>query len=87
MKHPSKEIESNPIPFIINEYEVDERTLPLVTQGTDNNKTRELNVFEDLVDEMVRSPWSSDAWIAANIWELPKVGSIFVLTKTRSGGI
>ena len=51
MKHPAKEIESNPIPFIVNEYEVDEKTLPTTIQGTDNNETRELNVFEDLVDE------------------------------------
>ena len=51
MKHPSKEIESNPITFIVNEYEVDEQTLPPVTQGTDNNETRELDVFQDLVDE------------------------------------
>ena len=51
MKHPSKDIESNPISFVINEYEVDELPLPLFTEGTDNNQTRELSVFEDLVDE------------------------------------
>jgi hypothetical protein len=51
MKHPSKEIESDPIPYIINEYQVDEISLPLAPRGTDNNETRILNVFEDLVDE------------------------------------
>ncbi|TWU58807.1 hypothetical protein Poly51_15870 [Rubripirellula tenax] len=51
MKHPTKEIESNPIPFIVDEYTVDERVLPLDIEGTDNNETRLLNVFDDLVDE------------------------------------
>jgi len=51
MKHPTKDIESNPISFVINEYEVDELPLPLNPEGTDNNETRKLNVFEDLVDE------------------------------------
>ena len=51
MKHPSKEIESDPHPYIINEYQVDEISLPLALRGTDNNETRILNVFEDLVDE------------------------------------
>lgn len=30
---------------------MDEQRIPLVLEGTDNEKTRELNVFEDLVDE------------------------------------
>ncbi|MDA7878012.1 ABC transporter permease [bacterium] len=51
LKHPSKDIETNPRTFDINEYEVDELFLDLDQEGTDNNKTRELNVFEDLVDE------------------------------------
>lgn len=51
MKHPTKQIESNPIAFVIDEYEVDERILPLEIEGTDNNQTRMLKVFEDLVDE------------------------------------
>ena len=51
MKHPLKEIESNPIAFVIDEYDVDEKTLPLQIEGTDNNETRMLSVFEDLVDE------------------------------------
>ncbi|MGI9470078.1 MAG: ABC transporter permease [Rubripirellula sp.] len=51
MKHPTKQIESNPIAFVIDEYEVDERILPLEIEGTDNNQTRMLSVFDDLVDE------------------------------------
>ena len=51
MKHPSNNVESNPIPFSVDEYKVDERILPLQIEGTDNNETRMLNVFEDLVDE------------------------------------
>lgn len=51
MKHPEKLIESNPIAFIVDEYEVDEKILPLQIEGTDGNETRMLNVFKDLVDE------------------------------------
>tara|TARA_R110002049_G_scaffold4601_6_gene32888 strand:- start:89136 stop:91034 length:1899 start_codon:yes stop_codon:yes gene_type:complete len=48
---PTRQIESNPINFIVDEYEVDEKTLPLEIEGTDENETRMLNVFEDLVDD------------------------------------
>jgi ABC-type transport system involved in multi-copper enzyme maturation permease subunit len=51
MKHPVKKIETNPIPFVVQEYDVDEKILPLEIEGTDNNETRMLNVFQDLVDE------------------------------------
>ncbi len=51
MKHPGSEIESNPIVFVVDEYDVDEKILPLDIEGTDNNETRMLNVFDDLVDE------------------------------------
>ena len=51
MKHPTKAIETNPIAFIVNEYAVDEKTLPLEMEGTDGNETRVLSVFDDLVDE------------------------------------
>ncbi len=54
MKHPSKEIASNPITFVVAEYDVDEQRLPLQIEGTDNNETRMLNVFEDLVDQQGR---------------------------------
>ncbi len=51
MKHPSRQIESNPIAFVVDEYDVDEKVLPLQIEGHDNNETRMLNVFDDLVDE------------------------------------
>ncbi len=51
MKHPTKQIETNPITFVVDEYAVDEKVLPLEMEGTDNNETRVLSVFEDLVDE------------------------------------
>jgi hypothetical protein len=51
MKHPSQEIESNPRAFVIHEYEVDEQILDLDIEGTSNNETMMLNVFDDLVDE------------------------------------
>ncbi len=51
MKHPTKPISSNPIAFIVDEYTVDEKELPLESQGTDGNETRIVNVFDDLVDE------------------------------------
>jgi hypothetical protein len=52
MKHPDNKTESNPIPFVVDEYQVDEKTLPLEIEGTDQNgETRVLNVFEDLVNE------------------------------------
>jgi hypothetical protein len=54
MKHPTKEIASNPINFVVAEYDVDEKRLPLQIEGTDNNQTRMLNVFDDLVDEQGR---------------------------------
>ncbi|MEC8475716.1 MAG: ABC transporter permease, partial [Planctomycetota bacterium] len=54
MKHPSKEIETNPIQFVIDEYNIDELDLPLTLEGTDATVTRQLNVFEDLVDEQGR---------------------------------
>lgn len=51
MKHPSKPIETNPIAFVIDEYTVDEKVLPLEMEGTKDNETTKLNVFEDLVDD------------------------------------
>jgi hypothetical protein len=51
MKHPTKAIESNPIAFVVNEYAVDEKILPIEIEGTAGEETRMLNVFDDLVDE------------------------------------
>ncbi|MEM6692404.1 MAG: hypothetical protein AAF664_23435 [Planctomycetota bacterium] len=54
MKHPTQEIESNPVNFAVNEYQVDEKTLDLDVEGTADGETRMLNVFEDLVDDRGR---------------------------------
>lgn len=54
LKHPSKEIASDPITFVIAEYDVDQQELPLEIKGTDNNEARMLSVFDDLVDEQGR---------------------------------
>ena len=51
MKHPTKAIETNPIPFVVDEYAVDEKELSLDYEGTDGDETRMLNVYDDLVDE------------------------------------
>ena len=51
MKHPTKAIETNPIAFVVDEYAVDEKILPLDYEGTDGDETRMLDVFDDLVDE------------------------------------
>lgn len=52
MKNPETNAQSDPIEFTVEEYQVDERTLPLVNAGVDaSGKTRDLNVFEDLVSE------------------------------------
>lgn len=51
MKHPTKSIETNPIAFVVDEYTVDEKVLPLEMEGTKDNETTTLNVFQDLVDE------------------------------------
>ena len=51
LKHPDRNVESNPIVFEVNEYDIDERTLPLEIEGTDEDRTRMLSVFDDLVTE------------------------------------
>jgi hypothetical protein len=51
MKHPDREVESDPIIFEVDEYEVDERLLPLKVEGTEGDQARMLNVFDDLVNE------------------------------------
>lgn len=43
------QIESDPIGFLTKEYQVDEKLIPLELPGTDGEKARTLNVFEDLV--------------------------------------
>ena len=39
---------------MVDEYDVDEQNLPLQIEGTDNNQTRMLSLFDDLVDEQGR---------------------------------
>ena len=52
LKHPNRDTESNPRKFVVTEYQVDERVMPLDLEGTDDEGvTRMLNVFEDLVNE------------------------------------
>lgn len=52
MKNPDNNAQADPIEFTVEEYQIDERTLPLVRSGVDaEGVTRELDVFEDLVSE------------------------------------
>ncbi len=51
LKHPDRDVESNPIVFEVNEYDIDERTLPPEIEGTDGDETRVLSLFDDLVTE------------------------------------
>ena len=50
IKNPDTNAQSNPIPFVVDEYQVDEKTLQLEMEGTDeNDDTRVLSTFDDLV--------------------------------------
>ena len=52
LKNPDNKTESNPIAFVVDEYQVDEKLLPLEIEGTDDaGEARMLNVFSDLVNE------------------------------------
>ncbi len=44
-------IESNPITFVVQEYDVSEQLLPRQIEGTDGQTTRQLSLFDDLVSE------------------------------------
>jgi len=44
-------IESNPITFVVQEYDVSEQLLPRQIEGTDGQTTRQLSLFDDLVAE------------------------------------
>jgi len=44
-------IESNPITFVVQEYDVAEERLPLQIEGTDGTVIRQLDLFDDLVSE------------------------------------
>lgn len=43
------QVESDPIGFLTKEYQVDEKLIPVELAGTDGEKARTLNLFEDLV--------------------------------------
>ena len=50
MRNPDTGAEANPIPFIVEEYQVDEKLLPLQVQGTNaDGDSDDLDVFQDLV--------------------------------------
>lgn len=50
MRNPDNpKIESNPITFVVQEYDVAEETLPRAVEGTDGNAVRTLSLFDDLV--------------------------------------
>lgn len=52
MRNPETGAESNPVPFTVEEYQIDERILPLEIEGTDaDGETRVLSVYDDLVSE------------------------------------
>ncbi|MGV3484719.1 MAG: ABC transporter permease [Planctomycetaceae bacterium] len=45
------QIESTPITFVVQEYEIVEEKLPLEIEGTDGVATKKLSLFDDLVTE------------------------------------
>lgn len=51
LKHPTKEIESEPIQFVVEEYAVDEKEIPVELRVIQNGKTEVRNLYESLVDE------------------------------------
>jgi len=46
-----KQIESTPMTFVVQEYEITEEKLPLQIDGTDGKETRKLSLFDDLVTD------------------------------------
>lgn len=47
----NRKIESTPITFVVQEYEIAEEKLPLEIEGNDGNETRKLSLFDDLVSD------------------------------------
>jgi len=47
----NKQIESTPITFVVQEYEIAEEKLPREIEGTDGKETRKLSLFDDLVTD------------------------------------
>lgn len=52
LRNPDKpQIESNPLTFVVQEYDVSEERLPREIEGTDGEVTRKLSLFDDLVTD------------------------------------
>lgn len=52
MRNPDDpKIESNPLTFVVQEYDVADEMLPRTIEGTDGNAVRTLDLFEDLVSD------------------------------------
>lgn len=52
MRNPDDpKIESNPITFVVQEYDIAEEVLPRKIEGNDGNAVRTLDLFEDLVSD------------------------------------
>ena len=51
IKHPDRNVESNPIIFTVDEYGINERELPLEIEGSDGGETRVLSLFDDLISD------------------------------------
>lgn len=47
----NQSIESEPFPFVAQEYQVDEMGLPIEFDGSAGGEARSMNLFEDMVDE------------------------------------
>jgi hypothetical protein len=47
----NRQIESTPMTFVVQEYEIAEERLPREIEGTDGKETRKLSLFDDLVSE------------------------------------
>lgn len=51
LRNPNGRIESERIPFIVKEFEVDHKEIPMDLSGSEDNVPRQINIYEDLVDE------------------------------------
>ena len=51
VEHPTKPISSDPFPFEVKEYQVDEQFVPLELEGESAGEAKTLSLFSDLVDE------------------------------------
>ncbi len=51
LRNPNGKAESNPIGFIVKEFAVDQKFVPRKLPGTVNGEAKEVDIFDDLVDE------------------------------------